>query len=49
MTNGMTEVEEWPADELAFWGFEAPAEEMTLRDAVPALVYDLEERTACFG
>jgi four helix bundle protein len=45
----MTEVEECPADELAFWGLEAPAEEMSLRDAAPALIYDLEERTARFG
>jgi four helix bundle protein len=45
----MTGVEECPADELVFWGFEAPAQEMMLRDAVPAPVYDLEERTACFG
>ena len=49
MTNGMTEVEDCSADELAFWGLEPPAEEMTLHDAAPALVYDLEERTACFG
>ena len=45
----MTEVEECPADELAFWGFEVSAEEMSLRDAAPALIYDLEERTARFG
>ena len=45
----MTEVKECSADELAFWGLEAPAVEMTLRDAMPALAYDLEERTACFG
>jgi four helix bundle protein len=49
MTNGLTEVEECPADELTFWGLEASAEEMTLHDAIPALAYDLEERTACFG
>jgi four helix bundle protein len=34
---------------LAFWGFDGPAGEMTLRDAAPDLVYDLEERTARFG
>ena len=49
MTNGMIEVEEYPADELAFWGLEAPAEEMALRDAAPAPAYDLEDRTARFG
>ena len=49
MTNGMTEVEECSADELAFWGFEAPAAEMALHDAAPPLVYDLAERTARFG
>jgi four helix bundle protein len=45
----MTEVEEGSADDLAFWGLEAPVEAMELHDAVPALVYDLEERTARFG
>lgn len=50
MTNGITEsLEDCSAEELAFWGFDAPAEEMMLRDEPPARVYDLEERTARFG
>jgi len=32
-----------------FWDFDAPSEEMMLRDEPPVRVYDLEERTARFG
>ena len=50
MTNGITEcLEDCSLEELAFWGFDAPAEELILHDEPPARVYDLEERTAKLG
>ena len=42
-------MEDCTVEELAFWGLDAPAEEMILRDELPVQVYDLEERTARFG
>jgi len=41
---------ECPADELAFWGPEdTSAHEFLLQESAPPVVYDLSERTACFG
>lgn len=42
MTNGITE-------ELTFWEIALADDALVLRDEAPALVYDLEERTARFG
>ena len=50
MTNGITEsLEDCSAKELIFWGFAPASEELVLRDEGAPIVYDLEERTACFG
>jgi four helix bundle protein len=50
MTNGTIEsLEDCSVEELTFWEFDLPAQEMMLRDAPPAQVYDLEERTSRFG
>ena len=50
MTNAITETfVDCSGAELAFWGFAAADEEFILRDESPTTVYDLEERTACFG
>ena len=50
MTNGAIEsLEDCSVEELTFWEFDLPAQEMVLRDAPPVQVYDLEERTSRFG
>src|ERR1039457_2544000 len=50
MTNGMTEdLEDCTVAELAFWKIALMSDILALHDATPALVYDLEERTARFG
>ena len=50
MTNGTIEtVEDCAPEEMAFWGIPPAAQSFVLRDAVPPVVYDLEERTARFG
>ena len=50
MTNGITDaLEACSVEELTFWEFDLPAQEMMLRDAPPVQVYDLKERTSRFG
>ena len=50
MTNGMTEdLEDCTVAELAFWKIALMSDILALHDEAPALVYDLEERTARFG
>jgi four helix bundle protein len=50
MTNGITEsLEDYSARELAFWEVVPVYDALALHEESPAMVYDLEERTACFG
>jgi four helix bundle protein len=50
MTNGMTgKVADCSVQERAFWEIVPEDEALVLRDEAPRMVYDLEERTACFG
>jgi len=50
MTNGITEsVDDCSAKELAFWEIVPVYDALALHEEAPAMVYDLEERTACFG
>jgi four helix bundle protein len=50
MTNGITEsLKNCSARELAFWEVVPVYDALALREESPAMVYDLEERTACFG
>jgi four helix bundle protein len=50
MTNGTTDVaEDCSTEELAFWEIFPSDEPLVLSDKAPAMVYDLEERTARFG
>ena len=50
MTNGITEeLDKCRGGELAFWEIALADDALVLRDEAPALVYDLEERTARFG
>ena len=50
MTNGITEsLTDCSARELAFWEVVPVYDALALHEESPAMVYDLEERTACFG
>jgi len=50
MTNGITEsLKDCSARELAFWEVVPVYDALALHEESPAMVYDLEERTACFG
>ena len=50
MTNGITEsLKDCSARELAFWEVVPVYGALALHEESPAMVYDLEERTACFG
>jgi len=50
MTNGITEsLKDCSARELAFWEVVLVYDALALHEESPAMVYDLEERTACFG
>ena len=50
MTNGITTaLEGCSPQELAFWGIFPSTDSLVLRDEASGMVYDLEERTACFG
>lgn len=50
MTNGTTESpEDCSTDELVFWGVVPENDALALREGSPDMVYDLEDRTSCFG
>lgn len=50
MTDGTSNAEDGCSDEeLAFWGMVSSPDSIAMHDEAPPRVYDLEERTACFG
>jgi len=50
MTNGITEsIDDCSVEELQFWGIVPECDTLALNEEAPAMVYDLEERTARFG